>query len=183
MELPISCEQDVTSQLQTPWGAMQDVKRRVCVVIQSATLHPLKVMCTAWEVMLGDPKAVIKGQKELDLFGTMRRILEAKHKTVMEFVGLSLSIQGARLPYLMAMAGCRAGFSVQVRPSNLIDEPIADQMIYDAEVGCTFRALFDWIAVAKRSGVQDEHKLFAPLIASCVRTYDDYLGSILEGRL
>jgi hypothetical protein len=183
MMFPITSVAKIDTQLQAAWGDMIDVKREVYVTIQSATEEPLRVMCTAWEVMLGNPEAIIKGNKELNMFGTMRQILEAQHKTVMEYVGLSMSIIGARLPYLTEMAACRAGFSVMVQPADVIDEPIADQMVYNAEVGCTFRALYDWLTLGKHSSVSAEHILFAPLIAECVREYDDYLGSILEGKL
>lgn len=180
---PITRVAKVDTQLQAAWGDMIDVKREATVTLQSATDAPIHVMCTAWEVMLGDPEAIIHGDKELDLFGIMRQIMSAIHKGVMEYVGLSITVIGARLPYLTAMAACRAGFSVDIQPGNLIDEPIADQMVYNAEIGCTFRALCDWLPLGKVGANYPEHQIFAPLIAECVREYDDYLGSILEGKL
>ena len=147
------------------------------VELWDATKDPLYVMAVAWETMLGDPRSIIEtGEYE----NITKEILKAKHKTVFEYISLSIRLSYNRFPginehYVYGMASCRAGFSVSFIPMN------KDRYI-SVEIGCNFRSLLDWV----RHGVDvqsDAHKVIMPMIVKVVETYNPVLGKIIYGEL
>ena len=148
---------------------VHDRTKGVLVELFDATENPLYTMAVAWETMLGDPRKIIETGEYGDY---MKEILQAKHKTVLEYISLSLRVTGVKSKYLYTMASCRAGFSVSVFPMG------SDS--YYGEIGCTFRALLDWIKCGIEGGVKD-HRLVVPLLVNAVTLYNTNLGGVLEG--
>ncbi|MCK5019326.1 MAG: FAD-dependent thymidylate synthase [Candidatus Peribacteraceae bacterium] len=144
------------------------------VELVDATENPLFVMAVAWETMLGDPRKII----ETGEYGNyIEDILAAKHKTVFEYVHLSMKISGVQRQYLSLMASCRAGFSVVVKavPDNNYNSL---GVTHVGEIGCTFRALFDWMNAGYMGGSAD-HENVKALIIDVVSKYNEDLGGVL----
>lgn len=148
--------------------------KQCSVTIHDATLKPVETMLLAWETMLGDPSQLICGFKEP--VGTVDDILSAKHKTVMEYVGFSITVEGFREAYLARLAALRAGFSVCILPTRHDGE----DFIMRADVGCTLLGLYSWV---KSGMLYDaiEHAEFVNLLLSAVEAYDATVKAVLEG--
>jgi hypothetical protein len=143
------------------------------VELYDATENPLYTMAVAWETMLGDPRKVIEtGEYE----NVVEEILKAKHKTVFEYISLSLRIYSKDLSgsidrYLRKMASCRAGFSV-------IQLPRPDY-VTSAEIGCNFASILAWV----HHGIEADpltHRAIMPAIINAVTLYNPELGNVLQ---
>ena len=146
------------------------------VELVDATEDPLFVMAVAWETMLGDPRKIIETRE----YGNyIEDILAAKHKTVFEYIHLSIKMVGVKQQYLSLMASCRAGFSVVIKAIS--DKNYNSPGIYHVgHIGCTFRALFDWMEAGYQGGSAD-HEVVKALIIDSVSRYNEDLGSVLMG--
>jgi hypothetical protein len=144
------------------------------VTIHDATLEPLRVMALAWETMLGHPDIVLEGFRQINPKEMFEEILKAKHKTVMEYIALSIEVENFKLDYITGMASCRAGFSVIALPKTFYQ----GQWLYSTKIGCTYRALYDWMKVGVN--IQSiEHSWFCSLIIEAMWEYNGDLATAL----
>jgi len=93
----------------------------------------------------------------------------------MEYVGLSMTVEGFQESYLAKLAAMRAGFSVCILPSYHDGQEI----VMRADLGCTLLGLHSWV----KSGMlyyTIQHSDFVRLLLLAVSEYDVVVKDVLE---